>query len=64
MSALTIKDLIAKMEALAEPDAEVFFVTAAGDVHTIEGGLLDTEEGGSRVGLLLVSEPVVTDGGF
>ena len=64
MSALTVKDLIAKMEALAEPDAEVFFVTAAGDVHTIEGGLLDTEEGGSRVGLLLVSEPVVTDGGF
>ena len=62
--ALKIKDLIAKMEALADPDAEVFFVTAAGDVHAIEGGLLDTEEGGPRVGLLLVSVEVVTDGGF
>lgn len=62
--ALTIKDLIAKMEALAQPDAEVFFVNASGDVHAIEGGLLDTEEGGPRVGLLLVSDAIVTDGGF
>lgn len=62
--ALIIKDLIAKMEGLASPNAEVFFVTAAGDVHAIEGGVLDTEEGGPRRGLLLVSEPIVTDGGF
>lgn len=62
--ALLVKDLISRMEGLAAPDAEVFFLTAEGDVHPIEGGLLDTEEGGPRVGLLLASVECISDGGF
>lgn len=57
-------ELINAIEALACPQAEVFFVTRSGDVFPIEGGLLDTEEATGRVGLLLSTEPVVTEGGF
>lgn len=52
------------MEALASPQAEVFFYDGDGQAVAIEGGLLDTEDGTGRVALLLSSEPVVTEGGF
>lgn len=62
--ALRIKDLIAKMEALASPDAEVFFCDDSGHTYAIGGGLLDTEADTGRLGLVLCEEPVVTEGGF
>jgi len=62
--ALTIKDIIAKMEALASPDAEVFFSDDSGQTYAIGGGLLDTEPGTGRIGLILTEEPIVTEGGF
>ncbi|MNH89722.1 hypothetical protein D3C73_422510 [compost metagenome] len=56
--------LINEIEALACPQAEVFFVTKEGDVFAIEGGLLDKEDATGRVGLLLSTVSVVTEGGF
>lgn len=64
MSALTIKDLIAKMEALASPNAEVFFGDDSGEIHAIGGGLLDTDSDTKLPVLLLSDEPVITEGGF
>ena len=64
MSALTIKDLVAKMEALASPDAEVFFCDDSGHLFPIGGGLLDANHGTGGLDLLLTQEPVVTEGGF
>lgn len=62
--ALTIREMIAKMEALASPDAEVFFSDDSGHIYAIGGGLLDNEPGTGRKGLILIEEPVVTEGGF
>lgn len=62
--ALRIKDLMAKLDALAAPDAEVFFSTDSGHLFPIGGGLLDTNHGTGGLDLLLTQEPVVTEGGF
>lgn len=62
--ALTIKEIIAKMEALASPDAQVFFSDDTGQTYAIGGGLLDAEPGTDRIGLILTEEPIVTEGGF
>jgi hypothetical protein len=62
--ALTIKEIIAKMEALASPDAKVFFSTDSGHLFPIGGGLLDANHGTDGLDLLLTQEPVVTEGGF
>jgi len=52
------------MEALASPDAEVFFSDDSGEIYAIGGGLLDSEPGTGRIGLILTEEPIVTEGGF
>jgi len=52
------------MEALASPDAEVFFSDDSGQTYAIGGGLLDAEPGTGRIGLILTEEPIVTEGGF
>ena len=62
--ALTIKEIIAKMEALASPDAEVFFGDDSGEIYAINGGLLDVDSDTSLPVLLLSAEPVITEGGF
>jgi len=62
--ALTIKEMIAKMEALASPDAEVFFSDDSGHLFPIGGALLDANQGTGGLDLLLTQEPVVTEGGF
>lgn len=36
------KDLIAVLEALCAPDAEVFFIAGDGDVLEVGGGYIDT----------------------
>ncbi len=61
---MNIRTLISKMEALASPDAEVFFSDDSGHTYAIGGGLLDTEPGTGRIGLILTEEPIVTEGGF
>lgn len=61
---MRVFELINAMEALASPQAEVFFYGGDGQAVAIEGGLLDTEDGTGRVALLLSCEPVVTEGGF
>lgn len=60
-----VRDLIAKLEALAAPDAEVFFYDGH-YVTAIHGGLLDFEEGDiQRQGLLLTHrECAGQEGGF
>ncbi len=62
--ALTIKEVIAKMEALASPDAQVFFGDDSGEIHAINGGLLDVDSDTTLPVLLLSAEPVITEGGF
>ncbi|MFY0399942.1 hypothetical protein [Brevundimonas naejangsanensis] len=61
---MNIRTLISKMEALASPDAEVFFSDDSGKTYAIGGGLLDAEPGTGRIGLILTEEPIVTEGGF
>ncbi|WP_303713423.1 hypothetical protein [Brevundimonas naejangsanensis] len=62
--ALTIKMLSAKLDALASPDAQVFFCDDLGEIHAIGGGLLDVDSDTQLPVLLLSAEPVVTEGGF
>lgn len=61
---MNIRTLISKMEALASPDAEVFFCDDSGHLFPIGGGLLDANRGTGGFDLLLTQEPVVTEGGF
>jgi len=56
--------MIAKMEALASPDAEVFFGDDSGELYAINGGLLDIDSDTTLPVLLLSTEPVITEGGF
>lgn len=60
-----VRDLIAKLEGIAAPDAEVFFFDGH-YVTAIHGGLLDYDYGdGPRQGLLLTHrECAGEEGGF
>lgn len=62
--ALTIKDLIAKMEALAQPDAEVFFMTWDGESYPVGGGLLAFGLASPGHGLVLSERPIMGEAGF
>lgn len=57
------RDLIAGLEALCAPDAEVYFFDD-GRILEVEGGLLDVEEGSGREGVLLTAESCRVSGGF
>lgn len=61
---MNIRTLISKMEALASPDAEVFFSDDSGHLFPIGGALLDANQGTGGLDLLLTQEPVITEGGF
>jgi len=61
---VNIRTLISKMEALASPDAEVFFSDDSGHLFPIGGALLDANQATGGIDLLLTQEPVVTEGGF
>lgn len=61
---MNIRTLISKMEALASPDAEVFFSDDSGHLFPIGGALLDANPGTGGLDLLLTQEPVITEGGF
>ncbi|GEM_PF-846331 len=62
--ALSIKMLLAKLDDLASPEAQVFFCDDLGEIHAIAGGLLDVDSDTHLPVLLLSTEPVVTEGGF
>lgn len=61
---MNIRTLISKMEALASPEAEVFFSDDSGHLFPIGGALLDANQGTGGLDLLLTQEPVITEGGF
>ncbi|MCZ4109228.1 hypothetical protein O3U67_14120 [Brevundimonas diminuta] len=61
---MNIRTLISKMEALASPDAEVFFSDDSGHLFPIGGALLDANQGTGGLDLILTQEPVITEGGF
>ncbi|EGF94673.1 Uncharacterised protein [Brevundimonas diminuta] len=61
---MKVFELINAMEALACPQADVFFSDESGGLRAIGGGLLDTEPSAGWVGLILTEEPIVTEGGF
>ncbi len=62
--ALTIKDLISSMEALASPDAEVFFIDGTGDIFPVNGGILDSDPDTGQQGMLLTTQAIVAEAAF
>ena len=59
---MIVRDLIAGLEALGAPDAEVRFVTSESGVVPVEGGFYTEEEIGHFV--LLMRRPCAPMGGF
>ena len=61
---MIVRQLIAGLEALSAPDAEVFFVLGDAEVFQINGGLLDVEDRTGREGVLLSGKTLAAEGGF
>ena len=59
---MIVRELIARLEAAASPDAEVYFVRSDDDFCVVEGGMLDV--GQSPHLLLLTPETCAAEGGF
>ena len=61
---MIVRQLIAGLEALGSPDAEVFFVLGDTEVFQVNGGLLDVEDGTGREGILLSGKTLAAEGCF
>lgn len=61
---MKVRDLIAGLEALSAPELDVYFLDVEVQLHPVDGGTLDTEEGSGRQAVILAPHSLADEGGF